>query len=550
MKIKIILPLVLLLLGYNYSSACTNLIVGKAASADGSTIVSYSADNFGMFGELCHFRAGFHPLGSMRDIWDRDTHLYHGQIKEAAQTFNVIGNINEFQVTIGETTWGGREELADSTGIIDYGSLMNIALQRAHTAREAIKVMTSLVAEYGYNSEGESFTIADPNEVWIMDMIGKGPGSKGAVWVAVRIPDDCISAHANHCRIHQFNMKDKKNCMYSADVISFARSKGYFSGKDKDFSFADTYNPLDFGGRRYCEARVWSFFNLFTDRGKEFLPYIKGDTDVPMPLYVKANRKLSVQDVKEAMRDHYENTPLDISKDMGAGPFHMPYRMTPLSFKVDGKEYFNERPISTFQTAFVFVAQMRANLPNAIGGVLWFGTDDANCTVFTPVYCCTDTIPLCYSHLADGANFSWESSFWVFNWVSNMIYPRYDMMIGDLKKLQHEIEGRFNHNQDSIEQVAASLLASNPATAKKMLSDYSVACAQSTHDTWRKLGEFLMVKYIDGTVRPEKDGKILLNKGGMTLDVKRPGYSEDFLRLYVKETGDRYQIPAQKADKK
>src|SRR5574344_1188883 len=545
MRKNFVLFFVLLLLGFTYSSACTNLIVGKAASADGSTIISYSADDYGMFGELFHFSAGFHPLGTLHAIWDRDTHTYHGQIKEALQTYNVIGNINEFQVSIGETTWGGREELADSLGIIDYGSLMTIALQRSRTAREAIRVMTTLVAEYGYNSEGESFTIADPNEVWIMDMVGKGPGNKGAVWVAVRIPDDCIAAHANQCRIHQFNMKDKKNCMYSADVISFARSKGYFSGKDKDFSFANAYNPLDFGGRRYCEARVWSYFNLFTDRGKEFLPYINGETDTPMPLYVKPNRKISVQDLKEAMRDHYENTPLDITKDMGAGPFHMPYRLTPLTFKVDGKEYYNERPISTFQTAFVFVAQMRADKPNAVGGILWFGTDDANCTVFTPVYCCTDTIPHCYSHIADGVTFNWDSSFWVFNWVANMVYPRYDQMIGDLKGLQHEIEGRFNHNQDSIENVAVSLLKTDPVAAKKMLTNYSVACAQSTHDAWRKLGEFLIVKYNDGTVRPEKNGKFLRDKWGMPLRVKRPGYSEDFLRQYVKETGNRYLMPAQ-----
>ena len=547
MRKNFILPFVLLLLGFTYSSACTNLIVGKAASADGSTIISYSADDYGAFGELCHFRAGFHPLGTLRAIWDRDTNVYHGQIKEALQTYNVIGNINEFQVSIGETTWGGREELADSLGIIDYGSLMTIALQRSRTAREAIKVMTTLVAEYGYNSEGESFTIADPNEVWIMDMVGKGPGNRGAVWVAVRIPDDCIAAHANQCRIHQFNMKDKKNCMYSADVISFARSKGYFSGKDKDFSFANAYNPLDFGGRRYCEARVWSYFNLFTDRGKEFLPYINGETDTPMPLYVKPNRKISVQDLKEAMRDHYENTPLDITKDMGAGPFHMPYRLTPLTFKVDGKEYYNERPISTFQTAFVFVAQMRANMPNAVGGILWFGTDDANCTVFTPVYCCTDTIPHCYSHIADGVTFNWDSSFWVFNWVANMVYPRYDQMIGDLKGLQHEIEGRFNHNQDSIENVAATLLKSDPAAAKKMLTDYSVACAQSTHDAWRKLGEFLILKYNDGALRPEKNGKFLRDKWGMPLRVTRPGNPEDFLRQYVKETGNRYLVPAKKS---
>jgi dipeptidase len=405
--------------------------------------------------------------------------------------------------------------------------------------------MTTLVAEYGYCSEGETFSIADPNEVWMMEMVGKGPGMKGAVWVAVRIPDDCIAAHANQSRIHQFPLDDPKNCLYSADVISFARSKGYFNGVNKDFSFADAYAPLDFGARRYCEARVWSFYNRFTDRGQEFLPYIQGQSDVPMPLYLKAKRKISVQDIKDAMRDHYENTPLDISKDCGAGPYHSPYRLSPLDFTVDGKKYFNERPVSTFQTGFVFVSQMRADKPDAIGGVLWFGTDDANCTVFTPVYCCTDTIPHCYSHIGDYVTFNWDSSFWVFNWVANMIYPRYDLMIGDLKALQSEIEGRFNHNQDSIESKAEELYKTNPAAAKKMLTNYTIACAQSTHAAWRKLGEFLTVKYCDGVVRQERGGKFLKDKWGMALPVKRPGYPAEFLKEYVKQTGDRYLMPAQ-----
>lgn len=278
--------------------ACTNLIVGKNASADGSTIVSYSADSYGLFGELYHYPAGMHKKGTLIDIHEWDTGKYLGQIAQARQTYNVIGNMNEFQLTIGETTFGGRPELVDTTGIIDYGSLIYLGLQRSRTAREAIKVMTELVQEYGYYSSGESFTIADPNEIWIMEMIGKGPGVRGAVWVAVRVPDDCISAHANQSRIHQFNMNDKENCMYSADVISFAREKGYFDGVNKDFSFADAYAPLDFGARRYCEARVWSYFNMFTDRGNEFLPYILGETNTPMPLFVKPNRKVSVQDVK------------------------------------------------------------------------------------------------------------------------------------------------------------------------------------------------------------------------------------------------------------
>ena len=327
--------------------ACTNLIVGKNASADGSTIVSYSADSYGLFGELYHYPAGMHKKGTWIDVHEWDTGKYLGRIEQARQTYNVIGNMNEFQLTIGETTFGGRPELVDTTGIIDYGSLIYLGLQRSRTAREAIKVMTELVQEYGYYSSGESFTIADPNEIWIMEMIGKGPGVRGAVWVAVRVPDDCISAHANQSRIHQFDMNDKDNCMYSPDVISFAREKGYFDGVNKDFSFAKAYAPLDFGARRYCEARVWSYFNMFTARGNEFLPYILGDTDTPMPLFVKPDRKISVQDVKNAMRDHYEGTPLDISKDFGAGPYHTPYRLSPLSFKVGDKEYFNERPIST-----------------------------------------------------------------------------------------------------------------------------------------------------------------------------------------------------------
>ena len=403
MKVKkILLAALMALMAVGNAPACTNLIVGKKASVDGSTIVSYSADSYGMYGFLYHAEAGMHEKDEMVKIYEWDTGKYLGEIPQARQTYNVIGNMNEYQVAIGETTFGGREELADPTALIDYGSLIYLALQRARTAREAIKVMTDLVKEYGYYSEGESFTIADPNEVWIMEMIGKGPGVTGAVWVAVRIPDDCIAAHANQSRIHQFDLNDKENVMYSPDVISFAREKGYFDGLNKDFSFADAYNPLDFSGLRFCEARVWSYYNMFTDRGNEFLLYIQGETMTPMPLYVKPNRKISVQDIQNAMRDHYEGTPLDISQDFGAGAYHTPYRITPLSFEVNGVKYFNERPISTQQSAWVFVAQMRENLPDAIGGVFWFGTDDANMTVFVPIYCCTDLVPPCFDEHIDG----------------------------------------------------------------------------------------------------------------------------------------------------
>lgn len=526
--------------------ACTNLIVGKNASTDGSTIISYSADSYGLFGELYHYPAGTYKKGTLLDIYEWDTGKYLGQIEQARQTYNVIGNMNEFQVTIGETTFGGRPELVDTTGIIDYGSLIYLGLQRSRTAREAIKVMTELVQEYGYYSSGESFTIADPDEIWIMEMIGKGPGVKGAVWVAIRVPDDCISAHANHSRIHTFDMNDKDNCMYSSDVISFAREKGYFDGLNKDFSFSRAYAPMDFGAVRYCEARVWSYFNMFTDRGNEFLPYIEGKTSEPMPLFIKPNRKISVQDVKNAMRDHYEGTPLDISKDFGAGPYHAPYRLTPLDFEVDGQKYFNERPISTQQTGFVFVAQMRADLPDEVGGVLWFGTDDANMTVFTPVYCCADKVPVCYTRVdgADYITFSWNSAFWIFNWVANMVYPRYDLMIGDVKALQAELETAFNDAQPGIESAAVKLLETNPEQARAFLTNYTDMTARSTVDAWKRLGEYLVVKYSDGVIRRTgKDGRFERNAIGQPAGIIRPGYPVDFLREYVKQTGERYKMP-------
>lgn len=523
--------------------ACTNFIVGKKASADGSVIVSYSADSYGMFGWLYHYPAATHPDGAMRDIHDWDTGKYLGQIKEAKQTYNVVGNMNEYQVTIGETTFGGRPELVDTTGIMDYGSLIYVALQRSRTAKEAIKVMTDLVKEYGYYSSGESFSIADPNEAWIMEMIGKGPGIKGAVWVAVRIPDDCIAAHANQSRIHKFNLNDKDNCLYSPDVISFAREKGYFNGKNSDFSFADAYCPLDFSGLRFCEARVWSFYNMFSKTtGDAYLPYILGESKDPMPLYIKADSKLSVRDVQRAMRDHYEGTPLDITKDLGAGPFETPYRLSPLTFKVDGVEYFNERPISTQQSAFSFVAQMRANLPDPVGGVLWFGLDDANMTVFTPVYCCTDRIPVPYAEgNGDCITFSWDSAFWIYNWVADMIRPRYSLMIDDMRAVQNELEDTFESAQSGIESAALKLYQEDPAKAKDFLTNYTDMTARTTVDRWKKLAEFLIVRYNDGARKLVKNGKMVAPETGNCAPLERPGYPEEFLKEVVKATGDRYK---------
>ncbi len=527
--------------------ACTNLIVGKNASADGSVLISYSADSYGMFGFLYHSPAGKHEKGEMMDVvnWENGRHM--GQIAQAEQTYNVVGNINENQVSIGETTFGGRRELVDTTtGIIDYGSLIYIALQRSRTAREAIQIMTDLVREYGYASGGESFTIADPNEVWVMEMIGKGPGIRGAVWVAVRIPDDCISAHANQSRIHKFDLNDKENVLYASDVISFAREKGYFDGVNSEFDFANAYNPIDFGGLRACESRVWSYFNRFTDRGSEFLPYIEGKSSEPMPLYVKPNRKLSVRDVQNMMRDHYEGTPLDITQDVGAGIYHSPYRLSPLTFEVDGERYFNERPISTQQSAWVFVSQLRQNLPDAVGGVLWFGTDDANMTVYTPIYCCTDIVPDVYKDGIDGAgetSFSFNSAFWVMNWVANMVYPRYDLMIDDVRAIQSGLEDNYFASQKSVEDAAVKLLEADPEAGRAFLTRYSVSVSEDAINTWRKLGEYLVVKYNDGVIkRMSTDNLIGRSTKQPERPLVRPGFPEEFKKEIARQTGDRYKV--------
>ncbi len=541
---KIFAVLTLLASVATSSWACTNFIVGKKASADGSVLVSYSADSYGFFGYLCHYPRATHAAGTMREIHDWDSGKFLGKIKEAPQTYNVIGNINEFQVTIAETTFGGRPELHDSTGVMDYGSLIYVALQRSRTAREAIKVMTDLVKEYGYYSSGESFSIADPNEAWIMEMIGKGPNNKGAVWVAIRIPDDCIAAHANQSRIHQFPLKDKENCMYSPDVISFAREKGYFKGKDAEFSFSKAYSPVDFGALRFCEGRVWSFYNMMAKgMGEKYLPYIKGESPEPMPLYIRPDKKISVRDIQHAMRDHYEGTALDFTNDASSGKFKSPYRLSPLTFKVNGEEYFNERPISTQQSAFSFVAQMRASLPNPVGGILWFGLDDANMTVFTPVYCNTDRVPHSYAEEnGDCVTFSWTSGFWIYNWVADIVRPRYSQMIEDMRLVQNGLENSFAEKQAAIEEEAIKFYNESPDKARKFLTDYSCNTADATVARWKELGEFLIVRYNDGAVKRMKDGKIQRPKTGHTAPLTRPGYDKDYLEQMVKLTGDRYKV--------
>lgn len=532
-----------MLLASEGAFACSNLIVGKKASVDGSVLVSYNADDYGMFGYLCHYPAGTHPKGTMRQIYDWDSGVYHGEIEEAPVTYNVIGNINEFQLSIGETTYGGREEMVDSTGILDYGSLIYVTLQRAKTAREAISVMTSLVEKYGYNSEGETFSICDPNEAWIMEMQGTGAGSKGVVWVALRIPDDAICAHANQSRIGKFNMKDKKNVLYSKNVISYARKMGWFNGKDSEFSWKNTYAFPDFSGRRFCDARVWSFFNHYADDFDRYLPWALGkDKDAEdMPLWIVPNRKLSVADVENGMRDHYEGTALALdTTSIGGGIYEMPYRPTPLTFTVDGKQYFNERPISTQQTAFTFVSQLRSWLPREIGGVLWFGNDDANMVAYTPVYCGNTVQPACYNTKgADAVTFSSDNAFWLCNMVSNMVYPRYSQLFPELKAVRDSLETSYFANQASIEKQAVDLYQTDKAAALKLLNNYSNAKADEMLANWKRLATRIIVKYNDMAVKKEKDGKLLQS-------VTRPGYPASFGRKLVKETGDWYAVPVEK----
>lgn len=531
---------ILALMG-TWAWACTNLIVGRGASKDGSVIVTYSSDDYGAYGYLFYQPGGKHQPGSMRPLYHYESKNYLGEIPEADSTYMVVGLTNEHQLTIVETTWGGREELVDTTGLFDYGSLMQVTLQRARTAREAIAVMTGLVEKYGYQSGGESFTIADAQEAWILDMIGKGPGVRGAVWVAMRVPDDCISAHANQCRIRQFPLKDKKNCLYSKDVISFARQRGYFTGKDKDFSFADAYNPIDFGGARFCEARVWSFFNKWAAQDmRPYLPYVRGEQlDKPMPLCVQPREKLSVQDVKDMMRDHYEGTPLAITSDLGMGPYEMPYRPTPLTWEVDGKKYFNERPISTQQSSCIYVAQMRSWLPDHIGALLWFANDDANMTPLVPVYCCLTSVPECFREkTGDTFTFSFKSAFWLQNWVSNMVYYRYNQLFPELRNVRDRLEHEYNTLQTTVEEKAQKMPLDE---ARKFLTDYTHRQSSSMMDQWMQLGQRLIVKYNDmAEKREDASGRWMKTPGGEQMPVKRPGYPESFRRAVVKETGDKY----------
>jgi dipeptidase len=543
--------LAIMLSANSLTYACTNLMVSKGATTDGSTMVSYLADSHSLYGELYFKPAADYPAGAMVDIYEWDTGKYLGKIPQVAHTYSVVGNMNEHQLVIGETTYGGREELADSTAILDYGSIIYLTLQRAKTAREAISVIADLMEKYGYYSEGESFSIGDPNEVWIMEIIGKGVklvpsgkgknktmvnASKGAVWVARRVPDGYICAHANQARIRQFPLNDA-NTLYAKDVISFARSKGWFNGKDEDFSFADTYAPLTYGALRGCEGRVYSIFNRAAPSQKISMDFVKGvEGAQPMPLWIKPDNKISVKDAMELMRDHYEGTDFDMTKDLGAGPYGLPYRWRPLYWTVDSVEYLNERAISTQQTGFSFVAQCRSWLPDMVGGVNWFGVDDSYTTVYTPMYCGISKVPASF---AEGNGnlyeFTWNSAFWVFNFVSNFTYTKYNVMITDVRKVQSELEGKYIAMQPAIDMAAAEMFKTNPELAREFLTDYSTRMGDLTVERWQQLGADLMVKYLDGNVKVN-------NKPTF------PGYPEWWYKKIIENTGDHLKMKKLKSE--
>ena len=515
--------------------ACTYFLVGKDASVDGSTMISYAADSYALYGFLHFAPAADHPAGAMRQVDDWDTGKPLCSIPQVPHTYNVVGNMNEHQLTIGETTWGGRPELESGEGI-DYGSLIYIALERCKTAREAIQCMTDLVAEYGYASSGETFSIADPNEVWLLELIGKGKVEKGAVWVATRVPDDCIAAHANQARFTTINFKDKANWMWSKDVVSFARKQGYFEGKDKDFNFQEAYAPYDFSGLYVCEARVWSFFRHFSDDMDKYLDFASGKTFVEtggkyagerMPLYIKPNHKVSAQELKDCMRDQYEGTPLDITQGPDAGPWNSKLRYGSLGFKLDSVQYWFERPIATQQTAWSFVAQMRGYEGANAGGIFWFGVDDAASTVYVPIYSTITEVPECFKEgNGDMYNYSPTSAWWTYNIVANWAYTKYSAMMPDIKKVQTAWEDKFNAQVAVVDEAVATLNAEDKAA---WLTKYSILQAEDSHKAWQQLCIYLFTKYLDGQQRKEKDGEFLRNAYGLPEGPNRTPYPTEFL---------------------
>ena len=561
---KLYFTLLFLAIGaFTTASACTNFLLTKSTTKDGSTMVTYSADSHVLYGELYHWPAGTWPAGTMLDVYDWDSGKFLGKIPQATQTYNVVGNMNEHQLAIAETTFGGRAELHHQEGaIIDYGSLIYITLQRAKTAREAIAVMTDLVAKYGYASEGESFSISDPNEVWILEMIGKGEGEKGAVWVARMVPDGYVCAHANQARITTFplegrtstssdNMKRLYNpditTIYSKDVISFAKQKGFYpqDGKNADFSFSDSYAPVDFSGARACEIRVWAFFNAINSDMAQYWEYAKG-TGIKrdekgyatnrMPLWVKPNRKVDVLEVMDFMRDHLEGTELDMSKDPGAGPYECPYRWRPMTFKVDDKEYVHERATATQQTGFTFVSQSRSWLPNEIGGILWFGVDDAASTVYFPMYTCSAKVPQAYA-VGNGSmmEFTNKAAFWVLNQVTNFAYTRYNVIHPDIRKKQKALETQYQSFVQMVDAGAAGMLSQNRQAAVDFLTEFSCNTGNQLVDTWRDFYGYLFARYMDGNIKTAVPGE-------KNPKVEQPALPEWYLRTIIEKTGDKLRV--------
>ncbi len=544
------------------SDACTNVIITPGASADGSSMVSYAADSHALFGELYFHPAADWKIGSRLRVVDWDSQKYLGEIAQAAHTYKTVGNMNEHQLVIGETTYGGREELYNPEGIVDYGSLIYITLQRAKTAREAIQVIVSLCEEYGYASEGESFSIADPKEAWVMDLIGKGPGRKGLLYVARRIPDGYICAHANQARIRQFPLDDPENCIYDPEVISFARSKGWFSGADKDFSFCDAYCPIDFGEVRGCDARAWSAFNILCDgkftyidgNGREvtadadnWLDYAMGyNLGHRMPLFVKPSRKITVKDVADVMRDHYEGTPMDMTTDIGAGGNALPYRWRPMGFEHDGKSYINERAIATQQTGFWFVGQSRSWLPDVVGGVIWFGTDDAATSYVTPIYTNTDAVPECFREgNGDMLHYSPTSAFWMCNRVTNACYKMYNQMAPVVREKIDAFENdQMNVKLKANDEKLMALYGKGGKAAEKKVrkaaTAYSVETAQKQFADWVALEEMLLVKFIDGNVKgqnPDGSFKHSEHSKGLPGEIIQPGYTDKWKEAVAKDHG-------------
>ena len=522
------------------SWACTSLIAAKGATADGSTMITYAADSHTLYGELYSQPAADHPAGTMRRVVEWDTGKFLGEIPEVPHTYATIGNMNEHGLTISESTWGGRPELEGTEGIIDYGSLIYITLQRARTAREALDVMTGLIRDYGYASTGESFSIADPTAVWIMELIGKGPGQKGAVWVARRVPDGHISGHANHSRIHTFPLDDPET-IYSPDVIDFARSKGFFKGKDKDFNFSRAYAVYDMGALRGCDARVWSYFNKMTEGGlPQYLPWAMRGEGETMPLWVKPSRPVTVDDMKWMMRDHFEDTPMDMTKDIGAGPFAVPYRWRPMSYTVNGENYVHERAIATQQTGFSFVSQMRSDRPDGMKGLLWFGVDDANTCAYIPIFCAVTTPPY---ELAPGngdmLTLSWDAMFWVTNYVANQAYNRYSQMIPDIRKVQSSLEDAMALAVNAADKAVPSMGREEAARYLQDMADHWAA--KVTRD-YKALGDRLLVKYLDGNIKKENpDGSFARTPEGMAVSPVFGGYNQEYFDNIVRHTGDHFK---------